>query len=136
MWQTHVLKTRLVWIAGLAILVILLSGCNTQDQSANSDDQKPPLIQSSSTPVFQVTGKVTDESGNPIAEAGVTVTKGSAGVPDLLVLTNENGEYIWDLPAGEFTLTARQDNYLDISKDITVKEGEKLELNFQLKKKP
>ncbi len=133
MRQTRVLKTRLTLIAGVLILVLLLSGCNTPDQPANSD-QKGPSAQSS--PTFQVIGKVTDESGNPIAEAGVAVTKASAGVPDILVLTNENGEYVWELPAGEFTLTVRQDNYLEASKDVTVKAGEKIELNFQLKKKP
>ncbi len=136
MWQTPILKTSLT--ASVLTLVILLSGCAApEDQSVSSDQITPTgASTSASAALTQVKGKVTDAAGNPIVAAGVAVTKSSTGVPEILVLSNEKGEYVWELPAGEFTLTAHLDGYADESKDIALKEGQTLELNFQLEKQP
>jgi predicted extracellular nuclease len=104
------------------------------DQSISSDDATPPAGAPAAT--TRVTGKVTDGSGNPIPGAGVAVTKSSISVPEILVLTNEEGRYVWTLPPGEFTLTVHKDGYVEKSKDITLKEGETVELDFQLEKQP
>lgn len=102
--------------------------------------QEPPATGTGSTSVplsvSQVIGKVTAATGSPIAEAGVAVTKSSTGVPEILVLTDEEGGYVWELPPGEFTLTVYKDGYVEQSKDVILKEGETVELDFQLEKQP
>ncbi len=104
------------------------------DQSISSDDPNPSV--DAQAPTALITGKVTDKNGKPIPEAGVAVTKSSTSVPEMLVLTNEEGEYVWELPPGEFTLTVYKDGYAEKSMDITVKEGETAKLDFELEKQP
>lgn len=71
-----------------------------------------------------VSGRVTDPSGQPLAEATVVVSKGTAPAPEMAAITTADGFYQWDLPAGTFTLEARKDGFTLAAVDVTVSAGE------------
>lgn len=117
----------------LGAMVLLLAGCGGSDRPVSNDDAQVPTVQGALT---QVAGIVTDMDGNPLADVGIAVTKGTAPYPEILVLSEEDGKYTWSLPAGTFTLTARKDGYKELSLEVTVKEGETARLDFKLEKLP
>lgn len=71
-----------------------------------------------------VSGRVTDPSGQPLAEATVSVSKGTAPAPEITAITSADGFYQWDLPAGTFTLEARKDGFQLAAVEVTVSAGE------------
>ncbi|HWR97774.1 MAG TPA: carboxypeptidase regulatory-like domain-containing protein [Candidatus Methanoperedens sp.] len=83
-----------------------------------------------------IRGIVSDSEGLPLAEAGVAVTAGTAPVPEMLMLTAEDGSYSWPLPAGTFSLTVTLDGYRTQTLEATVPEEETVELDFQLEREP
>lgn len=76
-----------------------------------------------------ISGRVTDDSGNPIADAEVIV-EGTT----LSATTDENGDYtIADVPVGTHTVTASADGYEPASQDdIEVNEDETSTVDFAL----
>jgi len=76
----------------------------------------------------RVTGKVTDEKGEPLPGASILVAGTSTGAS-----TDADGNYALQLEEGSYTLVA---SYIGFStkefKDITVKDGENFVLNIQL----
>ncbi len=118
---------------GVGVMLLILSACAGNDQPVSNDDVQAPAVQGQIT---QVIGTVTDMDGNPLAEAGIAVDKGTAPFPEMLMLSGEDGKYVWSLPAGTFTLTARKDGYKDLSQEVVVKEGETAQLDFKLEKAP
>ncbi|MBE7536347.1 MAG: carboxypeptidase regulatory-like domain-containing protein [Anaerolineales bacterium] len=125
--------SRLSLIVGLGVLYLLLAGCAGEDVPVSNDDVVTPAAQSERT---QVSGIVTDLDGNPLAEAGIAVTKSVVGVPEILILSGEDGRYTWHLPAGTFTLSAMKEGYKELSLEVVVKEGETTKLDFKLEKLP
>ena len=79
-------------------------------------------------------GKVSDKQGNPVTEAGVFVSKGTVAIPEKIILTNQNGEYSWHLPAGTFTMKVHKDGFADKEAEVKVEEGKAISLDFQLEK--
>lgn len=125
--------SRLSLIVGLGVVCLLLAGCAGEDVPVSNDDVVTPATQNERT---QVSGVVTDLDGNPLAEAGIAVTKSVVGVPEILVLSGEDGKYTWYLPAGTFTLSAMKEGYKELSLEVVVKEGETTKLDFKLEKLP
>jgi hypothetical protein len=76
-----------------------------------------------------ITGKVTDDSENPIDEAEVIIEDTA-----LSATTDENGDYtIADVPVGIYTVTASAEGYEPASKDdIEVNENDTSIFNFVL----
>ena len=119
---------------GLVTILVILTACADKNaQSVSSDEPMPSLTQG---PLTQVTGIVTDAAGKPLANVGIGVSKGTAPVPEVLVLSDQDGKYTWNLPAGTFTLTANSDGYQALSQEVTVKYGKTVQLNFKLDKLP
>jgi len=75
----------------------------------------------------RITGKVTDAStGNPIEGAQVTVGGSS-------VSTNATGDYIIEVPVGNYTLTASANGYASSSETgVSVAPGATTAVNFKL----
>lgn len=71
-----------------------------------------------------VIGRVIDPAGNPVDEATVSVSKGTAAVPEITAITVLDGSYRWDLPAGTFTLEVHKDGFAPASFEVTVADGE------------
>jgi hypothetical protein len=76
-----------------------------------------------------ISGKVTDDSDNTIAEAEVVI-EGTT----LSATTDENGDYtIADVPVGTYTVTASAEGYEpDSQDDVEIKKDETLTVNFTL----
>lgn len=122
----------LIGVAGLLILAACSNG-SAADQPVSSDQSQQPGPTGTGT---EVVGVVTDESGKPLPEVGIAITKGTSATPEILVLTDENGKYTWKVPAGSYTLMAHLDDYQSESKDVQVSPGAQAKLDFQLKKLP
>ncbi len=72
-------------------------------------------------------GSITDsDSGEPLI--GATIKSGSTGV-----VTDYNGAYEFKIPEGSHEITVDFIGYETVSKSITLKSGETLQLDFQLK---
>lgn len=63
---------------------------------------------------YQVDGKVTDIKDNPIKDAQVMLDDNHS------VYTDNNGEFSFNVHAGEYTLTISKDGYEDHSQEITI----------------
>ncbi|MDX1566528.1 MAG: SusC/RagA family TonB-linked outer membrane protein [Longimicrobiales bacterium] len=75
-----------------------------------------------------VTGRVTDQAGQPVASVQVYV----AGL-DLGVLTQQNGRFLLqNVPAGTHTVTAERIGFQTATAEVTVGAGETVVQNFAL----
>ncbi len=83
-------------------------------------------------PYGWVTGQVVDEDGNPIAGAKVTVI----GTP-VSVTTGDDGSFTFWLPVGTYTITISAFGYYTKALNVTVSEGETVDLGqIPLEKMP
>jgi Carboxypeptidase regulatory-like domain len=130
------LGLRLVAI-GLAG-VLLMTACGGPDQPVSSSDTSNDAGNSASAAGSPsgVRGIVTDESGAPLEGVGIAVTAGPGPIPEILRLTDANGEYMWPLKQGKYTLAAYMDGYEPLSQEVTVKQDEIAQLDFQLTTSP
>lgn len=51
-------------------------------------------------------GRVVDASGAPVARASVVITAGSVPVPEIALLSDDEGRFAVRLPRGSFTFRA------------------------------
>lgn len=131
--KAHVKRCRWLTVSTLLLVSFLVAGClaaNQQNQS-DADPQSQPV--SSDTDLNDsatsrsggvVVGRVTDPSGSPLAEATVNVSRGTAPVPEMTVITSADGAYQWNLPAGAFTLETHKDGFVTAVVEVTVAVGE------------
>ena len=121
-------------IVPVALVVSLLAaGCPAvirQDQPSTDPQSQPVTSETdlasdaTSSNGGVVLGRVTDPSGHPLAEATVSVPKGTAPVPEMTAITSSDGAYQWDLPAGTFTLEVHKDGYATAAVEVIVSAGE------------
>lgn len=76
-----------------------------------------------------LSGTVTDsETGEVLIGVNILVLDEELGVA-----TDENGDYeITDIPAGDYQIEARYIGYDSQIEDVTIEDGEEIELNFEL----
>ncbi len=76
-------------------------------------------------------GTVTDQGGQPVASVQVYLDGTEHGA-----LTGGNGRYrLADVPAGEYTLVARQIGYAELRReDVTVVAGEETQINLEMRR--
>lgn len=84
-----------------------------------------------------VSGRVVDAAGQPIA--GVLVVPQSTdsppqALPEIAVMTNEQGAYQWSLPTGAYTLTFTAEGYTETSEPVTVVQGQPVTLDVTLQR--
>ncbi len=82
----------------------------------------------------QVKGKVTDEKGQPIEGAKITIASKDQGVNRTFnVTTKRNGDYVQiGIPPGQYTVTAEKEKIGAQSYDVRVRLGDPMEVNFRL----
>ena len=129
-------------IVSVALLVSLLAaGCPAviQQNKPGTDPQSQPVTSetdmasgATSSNDGVVIGTVTDPSGRPLAEATVSVPKGTAPVPEMTAITSSDGVYQWSLPAGTFTLEVHKDGYTTAATEVIVAAGETSTQDFVL----
>lgn len=129
-------------VAGILLGTLFLTSCGEMSSSTGSNDQTQSVPVSSDDPAPPITdesnlsviGRVTDEIGEPLAGASVTVRDGTAAVPEVVVLTNAAGDYQWDLPVGTFSLAVFADGYVMQEAKVVVSEGVVVRQDFVLQK--
>jgi hypothetical protein len=82
-----------------------------------------------------VTGKVTDLVGDPIEGASIlpqSTDSPPLPIPDILIVTDTNGKYMWSLRPGSYRLTVIAEGYRPKTMPVQVKPGELMILDFVL----
>ncbi len=81
----------------------------------------------------EIAGRVTDRAGTPISEVTVVIASGTAPVPDIAALTNDQGKYqLSGIPAGTFKVAVHKEGYAPQERIVTVREGEVSIIDFIL----
>lgn len=128
-----------VLIAGCAVLTILGFGptCNGNENSlTTSDDSAEPCSQKAQE---GMTGRVRDRNGEPVEGAFVQVRSFHATgppVPEIAILTDAHGKYVWPLSPGSYQVTVSADGYLKAAAMVTVEAEHVVTVNFILEGAP
>lgn len=87
-----------------------------------------------------VLGEVTDVvTGHPIQDARIdpkSLDTPTVGIPEVAVVTGNDGHYEWSLPPGVYEMSAHADGYQSATQRVEVVENKLATLNFFLKRKP
>lgn len=65
---------------------------------------------------YTLSGTVSDENGDPVADAAVTVSGDYSGE----TTTDDQGVYSLELPNGSYTLTVSKEGYTDVEDSVTI----------------
>ena len=106
---------------------ITILGTETSEIVGNlSLNNLPPELPDESMKSFSITGRVVDESNNPIA--GVTVTAENGRGASNTAITDTNGEYSLNLPNGSYTITFEKEGYdfSGVSFEVTLDGGDQV----------
>ncbi len=83
-----------------------------------------------------ILGRVTDKKQVPISDVKVGITKGTASYPDIIALTDDNGEYDLDnIPTGTFEVVASKEKYESQMKIVKLTGEDETRLDFILSSK-
>jgi hypothetical protein len=84
-----------------------------------------------------VEGRITDRQGRPIAGALVvprSLDEPSPPIPEIAIVSDEQGRYAWRLPPGRYQLSVSAEGYRSAAKEAVVKPGEVTRLDFVLER--
>ena len=85
-----------------------------------------------------VAGRITNDKGNAIEGARVAAASldpNGPAIPEIAIVSDEDGRYEWALRAGRYKLTVVADGYERASKDVVVSGGKVATLDFVLSRK-
>jgi hypothetical protein len=98
-----------------------------------------PGVEPQRAPSYGVRGRVTSADGAPIAGRLVqakSLDKPKRAIPELAVMTGEDGSYWWPLKPGHYRLSVAAEGYLTASQEVVVRSNQIAQLDFSLKKAP
>lgn len=147
-------RIGLVWL-GLIVLG-LLAACGAAG-GGSADDPNAPVTNTSSDPadpnapvtgfpgqsdgggasVPAIRGRVLDAAGQPVVGVLVlpeSTDSPSQAIPEIAVMTNEQGEYQWNLPPGSYTLRFTAEGYTARAEPVTVVVGQPVTLDVTLQR--
>ncbi|SFJ43273.1 carboxypeptidase-like regulatory domain-containing protein [Thermoflavimicrobium dichotomicum] len=79
-------------------------------------------------------GTVTDEQGQPVAQAAVEpIPQFQVSLPEIGKVTDEKGKFQWSLPIGKYQIKIAKEGYQPVTKEINLTE-KGASLTFVLKK--
>ena len=96
--------SRLVFALLMSGLIVVVGGCEMDDLTSN---------------VGAVQGRVTDEQGNPLVSAMVSIADSPYSA-----LSNVDGRYVLNLPAGSYSLSAQREGFEEGSKRVELSKDE------------
>lgn len=137
------------WIVTVWLMVVGLVACggimpDSSSQGGNSADNpasSPQLPGGPDAPVSNmpgqgggasgsgqgVTGRVLDAAGHAVVGAIVVPQSSDTPphpIPEIAVMTNNEGRYQWSLPPGQYTFTVHHESYAPTTSDkVTVTPG-------------
>lgn len=125
---------RLIFLVMILIIVfgaLPMSSCNADNAENPSSNLAYPSQQQ-----FQgVTGLVTSRDGHPIANAWIqakSLDEPSNPIPELVITTNEAGEYQWSLLPGRYEISVLIDSRQQATNLVTVQPGQTAISNFTI----
>jgi hypothetical protein len=86
-----------------------------------------------------LTGTVRDDAGMPVIGAMVTprsLQSSGPPIPELAILSNQDGRYTWPLPPGNYELIVSADYHAPARGRATVRSGAVSTLDFVLRREP
>lgn len=120
----------------IAFLVFGIIGyCDQESPVCNSNKSGGPA-----TGITEgVKGRVTASDGRPIRDALVvpkSLDEPTKAIPELAVITDENGRYQWRLFPGDYLISVSAEGYQAASKKVTVEPKQAMTLDFELERVP
>jgi hypothetical protein len=123
-------------LAAVFLLILAAAGCRDPQQTVvSSSDQARG--DSAGAGKEGVEGRVISEDGKPMAELLVqaaSLDQPSKPIPELGVLTGEDGRYFWPLSPGRYRISVAAEGYQPASGDATVEPGRRATLNLTLRR--
>lgn len=80
----------------------------------------------------QITGHITDQAQQPIADAIVLITQGTAEYPERTYLSDAQGKYTIPVPPGTFRVAVNAEGYEFAEQEVEVTANGESVLNFEL----
>lgn len=132
---------RNIWLqrsAGLLLAapLLLVLGCLDPDRSVSSGDgagtERRGIDEG-------VEGHVTDSGGKPLADVAVqprSLDQPTTAIPELMVISEQDGRYRWTLQPGEYELTFSVEGYQAATRRVTVRSREVSRLDVTLEPAP
>ena len=126
------------WMAALVAFILLASsGCSysNEDSPVTSTGQ----VEIGSGNVEGIVGRITDTRGQPIVGALVqprSLDDPSPPIPEIAIVSDDNGRYTWQLSPGSYELSVSADGYRGMTKLTKVKAGQAATLDFTLERTP
>jgi hypothetical protein len=127
--------------AALAALIFLGSSGFRDCKNDNNDTPMMSQHGADTGPgvVEGVGGLITDACGRPITGAFIRprgLDEPSPAIPEIAIVSDSQGRYRWRLVPGKYEISVSAEGYRDITKQITIKRGQQVILNFTLEPVP
>lgn len=84
-----------------------------------------------------VSGRITDRQGHPVAGVFVhprSLDEPAPAIPEIAIVSDDNGHYTWRLPPGKYELSASAIGYHGMVKPITIMAGQMTAADFILER--
>ncbi len=91
-----------------------------------------PMTPQQNTTQAQITGRVTNPSGEPIARARLAFSDSSVPLPEMAYTTNADGAYRIAVPRGTYTLVVTADGYASQERKLDTRQEAQTQADFVL----
>jgi hypothetical protein len=127
------------FIVALTVMSVGTPGCGPRDApdeavaSPSLPDAGPPAIGQG------VNGRITDDSGRPIARALVvprSLDENSPPIPEIAVFSDAAGQYAWRLSPGRYEFSVTTDGYEAATVSAMVNSSQVTTVDITLKRLP
>lgn len=82
---------------------------------------------------YLISGVVSDNSGEPIAEARIYFTDSPMPMPDIAMLTDSNGKFTLSVPlTGKYGIGCYADGFAPKTTTVMIESGQKSHLEIRL----
>jgi hypothetical protein len=124
-------------IIALAVLSIASVGC-AQGGVPDAPVAAPSVAGGGPPAIGQgVSGRVSDESGQPVERALVvprSLDANSPAIPEIAVFSDGNGQYSWRLSPGRYEVTVTLDGFEPVTLPVNVGSSQVATLDFTLQR--
>ncbi|HYO83925.1 MAG TPA: carboxypeptidase-like regulatory domain-containing protein [Bryobacteraceae bacterium] len=125
------MRPKIACTVAVLLVQVVLSGSAGQDEPI----QHYPESGESRTAGEGVAGRVTDTFGTPVTDAVVearSLETPSIAVPEIAILTDANGHYVWTLPPGKYEISISAAGFRRAAKEAVVAARLQTRLDFVL----